>query len=735
MTLPAELSNIFAQKQKSYKMVLILALLDEMKVSNQRAVSFTKVKERFLAFLQEKEKCGAPLDLPPTKLAPSWEQVTLAQVQSIIDSPVTALSHILKKNPANQTIGFKRELYKRWDQDVLIELYDYASKELKEYHGEGSLGFSVKDALHLIMSSYLKAKTEPFAGHSLGHFVRQTLPNQLRTLPFLNENLKVQGSVGQGNWANIPWLAIMDKRITETTQQGEYIVYLFSDDMQSVYLTLSQGVTIPLREKGKAEGYKYLQQKVLDMRQQLPLHSMMKDDHIHLTSAGLGYDYQVSTVAYYRYDRENLPGDEQLLANLQNLVENYGRYVDIALGIEHDQVEEEPLEVAIVDSLTPLERLTYIQQYIKSKGFAYPELLIENFYLSLKSKPFVILAGVSGTGKTKLVKLFAESIGATSDSGQFTLIPVRPDWSDPSDLIGYKDLSGTFRPGPLTQVLVEASKPTNRHKPFFVCLDEMNLARVEHYFSDMLSVLETQEWREDRIITLPVISKEILTTEDQEKYGELHIPDNLYIIGTVNMDETTHPFSKKVLDRANTIEFNYIDLNQYPDISGASDLNHASSSNVPNSFIRSEYLQLVDIYQEYKELVEQTTTTLVRMNNILEGIHSHVGFRIRDAICFYMIYNERFQLMDQDQAFDFQFLQKILPRIQGSSTAVKRTLLELMQVAVGRKLPLQELMEDASELYVSTKMMENAKYPLSARKLAFMIRRLEEDGFTSYWLS
>lgn len=190
--------------------------------------------------------------------------------------------------------------------------------------------------------------------------------------------------------------------------------------------------------------------------------------------------------------------------------------------------------------------LHHIQSHIRRQGFFFPEHLIENFYLSLKAKPLVILAGISGTGKTRLVKLFAEALGATRDNGQFRLIPVRPDWSDPADLLGYKDLSGRFQPGPMMQVFVEARQPENRHQPYFICLDEMNLARVEHYFSDLLSVLETQEWREGEIQTQALIPPATLgNPEDEQTYGGLGIPENVFLIGTVNMDETTHPFSKK----------------------------------------------------------------------------------------------------------------------------------------------------------------------------------------------
>lgn len=381
-----------------------------------------------------------------------------------------------------------------------------------------------------------------------------------------------------------------------------------------------------------------------------------------------------------------------------------------------------------------------VKAFIKQNGFHYPDPLIENFYLSLKTKPFVILAGISGTGKTKLVKLFAESVGATGENGQFTLIPVRPDWNDPSDLIGYQDLSGRFKPGRLTEVLVTASLPENRNKPYFICLDEMNLARVEHYFSDLLSLLESQRWMDGQIVTEPLIPYASLDRlEDQELYGDLGIPENVYLIGTVNMDETTYPFSKKVLDRANTLEFNHIDLTQFPWSEGDEEQEIVEIEPVSQRFFRADYLNLVNVDAENKELVKRTTNKLVAINQILEEIHAQVGFRIRDTISFYSIYAEHFGLLTEDEAFDLQLLQKILPRIQGSHTSVKRVLIKLLKVCLeGELLKVNDLLDDASSLFSrwdAGKEAPAAKYPQSARKLAFMLRRLEEDGFTSFWLS
>lgn len=224
----------------------------------------------------------------------------------------------------------------------------------------------------------------------------------------------------------------------------------------------------------------------------------------------------------------------------------------------------------------------YIHKYISAKGFSYEDSLIKNFYLSLKSKPFVILAGTSGTGKTKLVKLFADCIGA-----EYKLVPVRPDWSDSSDLFGHLDLNGRFIEGALIRFIKDASKNTD--KPYILCLDEMNLARVEYYFSDFLSIMETRRFENGVIVSDPLVNENVYgASEAYLEFGKLGFPENLYIIGTVNMDETTFPFSRKVLDRANTIEFSYVDL-----VPGESSLEEVSAlADIDNDFLKSEYILL-----------------------------------------------------------------------------------------------------------------------------------------------
>lgn len=113
------------------------------------------------------------------------------------------------------------------------------------------------------------------------------------------------------------------------------------------------------------------------------------------------------------------------------------------------------------------------------------------------------MAGTSGTGKTKLVKLFAEAIGADADNGRYKLVSVRPDWSDSSDLFGHVNLQGKFVPGAIIDFIEQALK--EKDKPFFLCLDEMNLARVEYYLSDFLSIIETRTWKDNEIKTDNII--------------------------------------------------------------------------------------------------------------------------------------------------------------------------------------------------------------------------------------
>ncbi|MEG7819535.1 DUF3578 domain-containing protein [Bacillus paranthracis] len=559
---------------------------------------------------------------------------------------------------------------------------------------------NLREGFLRVMDEYLEAKKGEFTKHNLGSFVRNDMKKFFANLSFIDMNkYVVKGSVGQTKWANVPWFAIMNQKITKSTQRGYYIVYLFSEDMQRLYLTIAQGVTDTPKEE-----IEIIKQEI---RQHINMSSKVKrDDNIFLGTSSSAKDYANSTVAYIAYDANKMPSEKELVEDLEEMLRYYERFIAYKEeGTKYEMIYER--NEVYLDQQSIIE---HVSSYIQSKGFFYEKKDLINFFLSLKTKPFVILSGISGTGKTKIVQWFAESLGATEENGQFTLIPVRPDWSDSSDLLGYVNLQGEFQERPLIKVLENADANPNR--PYFVVLDEMNLARVEYYFSDFLSVIESRKWKGGKIVTSPVLP-ELITNK------RVIIPSNVYIIGTVNMDETTHPLSKKVLDRANTIEFNTVNLDYFNFLM---DVEEKEAETVSNSSLATKYLHLKECFKENEDLVRNISNILIEINKILESVGAQVGYRIRDEICFYMAYNEQGKLLSFDEALDYQIYQKILPRLAGSDGRTEEVLKQLYVLC-------------ANEEYDSgNNDTSYAQYPRSANKLSHMLRRFEYDGFTSFWI-
>ena len=533
----------------------------------------------------------------------------------------------------------------------------------------------------------------------------------------------VNGSLGgKPRWARVPWFAVMNSHITTSVQKGVYIVYLINKDTKELYLTLNQGVTeINHMAKGSEklsftgpsinkQGKEQLKNRALEIRKIIKNNYGFSSGEIDTGNKG----YDAGCIFFKKYDLESFPDDDELLfKDLNDFMLMYKGYCNDVFGENSVSPEDEE-----GDRMSDNGSIEMIKTYIASKGFTYEDGLIENFYLSLKSKPFVILAGTSGTGKTKLVKLFAEAIGA-----EYKLVPVRPDWSDSSDLFGHANIHGQFVDGAIVEFVESAM--VDPEKPYFLCLDEMNLARVEYYFSDFLSLIETRKWDGDTILTDTVD----LGEAGNKKHSDLCIPENLYVIGTVNMDETTYPFSKKVLDRANTIEFSDVDL--VPSFTGAT--NDVEPDEFGNDFLKTKYLTLLtDIDSSQEALVTKVCTELQSINDILRKANAHVGYRVRDEIAFYMLNNDEFKLLKYEEAMDFEIMQKILPRIQGSSQGIKDLLTEMFMKCAGDYSSFkQDTIWSQMQNYLKS---NKAVYPKSAEKICYMMRRFEEDGFTSYWL-
>ncbi|WP_195270076.1 DUF3578 domain-containing protein [Eubacterium sp. 1001713B170207_170306_E7] len=362
--------------------------------------------------------------------------------------------------------------------------------------------------------------------------------------------------------------------------------------------------------------------------------------------------------------------------------------------------------------------LRQVGAYITAHGFTCTPGIVENLYLCLKAKPFVILTGIAGIGKSSLARLFAEAMGANTENGRYKQVPVRPDWKDSRGLLGYLDSSGRFVPGALNDFIKEAVD--NPRKPYFLCLDEMNLARVEYYFSEILSVMETRRDRDGRTVTDALLGDEAFGRDElaRERYSELYLPENLYIIGTVSSEETAFALSRKVLDRASLIEIGQVSLHlQNPPRTMPEPIH------LGNKFLKSDVLVLANCTRQ-RDMIQEVVTLLEAMNGILMKANAQIGYRVRDEICFYLLYNAEYGLMSQEDGLDHAILQKILPRIQGGGSAVESVLTDLFKICAGTRSG------NAVRNYVGNR---GGLFPKSAEKLSAMVKRFDQEGKTSFW--
>ena len=477
-------------------------------------------------------------------------------------------------------------------------------------------------------------------------------------------------------------------------------------------------------------------------------------------------------------------------------------------------------------------KLNDFKEFLEDQGMYYSDELIFNFITSLNTKPFVILSGISGSGKSRIADLLSDFFSSRLEyQDNYELVPVKPNWTDSKSIFGYHNIiDNTYSITPALKIFIRALE--NPTKPYFLVLDEMNLAKVEHYFSDFLSLLESRKYKkydvqadmsildeifgEDTTLSEAIIlsaidlqskdfetvetfrnsifsqywlknkstgasqlaqfrselnqgrkqqengirtdgsrlagkafwgknegkhyklknpkdmdektrskfekllenyqkfkaaseieqnnsvtqekislhdSKEPLKTQQNQSDFKSHyhsengyyvpnkieIPLNLFVIGTVNIDETTHMFSPKVLDRANVIEFNDIDLfNAYG--------YNTDQSNVPTGSLNNPCINLslkLPTSDDTKNFIEQFPEefkNLVDIFNVLKQKNKHFGYRVFNEISLYVANYTKENPKDIAIALDNQILQKILPKLNGDIDSLDSTLDELKTV-------------------------------------------------------
>lgn len=388
-----------------------------------------------------------------------------------------------------------------------------------------------------------------------------------------------------------------------------------------------------------------------------------------------------------------------------------------------------------------------IQDLSKAKTNYSPSALSTSYLTAMRTKPFLLLAGISGTGKSRIVKQMAfESCpdipALRSDKtapGNYELIEVKPNWHDSSELLGYESEIGGphYVVTPFVRFLVKSMRYPD--VPFFVCMDEMNLAPVEQYFAEFLSVLESRKLLSDGTITSePLIKADIFSkyadqlhrdlditdTEtykavyDRLKNDGLRLPSNLIVVGTVNMDETTHQFSRKVIDRAMTIEMNIEDAETpFKNFFEGGDALHYYDNPQPKELFLPKVVQASEALsilraEDASYLKENVPGLLHSLNSALNGTPFKIAYRVQNELILYF-----FSLREENpdeaaeallaQAIDAILMMKVLPRIEGDEDLLDKPLKALAQFT------------------------EN--YPQASRKIAEMQERLPQAHFTCFW--
>ena len=523
------------------------------------------------------------------------------------------------------------------------------------------------------------------------------IPTVLEKL-FPKDVYKIKSSIGTGRVTQCPWIAIMNINETTSTQKGVYIVFLFSKDLQKVYLTLAQGVT------------KTSQDKIIAKRDQI--RSTLKFDTELLKEYNelqiSNSDYNNSAIYSNIWPIED--GDKGM-SMLLKFKEAYDTYISSEYNTN---MPSQKTRVSTQVSFS----IGKIIEYIKETGLIYSDSLLKRFAFSLMAKRFLILSGLAGSGKTRLALAFASSL-VEDKKKQMCVVSIGADWTNREPLLGYPN---ALQPGKyekpengVLDLLIEANKEENTDKPFFLILDEMNMSYVERYFADFLSSMESNEsislWKGNT--TIEAVPQSV------------KLPDNLFIVGTINVDETTYMFSPKVLDRANVIEFKISseDMNLF-----LSEMKEIDCSDLTGKAAEmgADFVELAR--KKAFEKDDDAVTALQSFFNDLKTVNAEFGYRSATEIFRFISYAKKNDDTDLklsiNEIIDAAIVQKLLPKLHGSRKKLDPALKGLWKLCFKA--------EDRDTLQVNRDNISKAIYKESADKILRMYESANANGFTSF---
>lgn len=356
---------------------------------------------------------------------------------------------------------------------------------------------------------------------------------------------------------------------------------------------------------------------------------------------------------------------------------------------------------------------------LENAGLYFQKQLIARFISSLLTKPFVILTGLSGSGKTKLAQAFAQWI--CQDESQYRLIPVGADWTNREPLLGYpnalKPDEYVMPDSGVLDLIMQAIN--NSELPHFLILDEMNLSHVERYFADFLSVMESKD--EIRLYSEGTVENGVP--------AKLKVPDNLFIIGTVNIDETTNMFSPKVLDRANTIEFRVTKDEMESFLGNIREINMDALAGKGAGMAKS-FLEMAENKSFAIEDIEAINASLVRFFGELKKTGAEFGYRSATEILRLIHHLSSLDnTLTTNQKTDIAIMQKLLPKLHGSRRKLCPVLETLGSFCISGEIKIIKDVFDNPEFDYKA---PNVLYPLSLEKIARMHRGALDNGFASF---
>ena len=453
-------------------------------------------------------------------------------------------------------------------------------------------------------------------------------------------------------------------------------------------------------------------------------------------------EYEKVFTEEFNYSVFELSGDIKLhLSSLETDI-----YKDQGKFFEFSQVKSKHMPRAILGKNNFLKfleekaqkfQISNFQNSCEQAGLIYSRLLVTRFISSLLTKPFVILTGLSGSGKTKLAEAFAKWI--SHDSSQYGIVPVGADWTNRDPLLGYPnalDSKVYIKPDSgVIDLFLRAN--SNPQIPYFLILDEMNLSHVERYFADFLSVMESKD-------CIKLYDEKVANENDVP--SKIKLPENLFIVGTVNIDETTNMFSPKVLDRANTIEFR-VDCNQMKEFLDATigldmgKLFLGDGEVGSGAILANQFTDLAKARNLSLSKIDRKKISGELLNFFTELAHVGAEFGFRSASEILLLINQ-IGLLDSSLSFetkiDIAIMQKLLPKLHGSRRKLSPILKTLGSFCIDSEIDVvKDVFEDPNfdffdEDRIKGNSSKRIKYPLSLEKLARMYRGAIDNGFASY---